>query len=117
MLNEAMDEIREGLEFFPKDPQLLGQMGNIYALRGEKEKTRAILDELLERSKKEYVHSTSIVLLYADLGEMDQAYEYLEKGYEKRDMHFALIKLSTMSHFISMDPRFIAFLKKMGLED
>ena len=117
MLEEAMGEIQKGLGLFPKEPQLLGQMGSIYALKGEKEKARAILDELLERSKKEYVSSLSIAKLYAELGDIDQAFEYLEQGYEKRETDFAHIKLSHLSYLLRTDPRFIAFLKKMGLAD
>ena len=116
MLEEAHGEIKKGLELFPKNPPLLMSMSRIYSLKGEKEKTRAILDELIERSKKEYVSPMFIALLYADLGEIDQKFEYLEKGYEKRDIWFSFIKAFTSLHFLRTDPRFIAFLKKMGLE-
>ena len=90
-------------------------MGTIYALKGEKEKARAILDELLERSKKEYVSSLYIAILNADLGEIDQAFEYLEKCYEKRDIGLYLIKSSPLSQLLRTDPRFIAFFKKDGI--
>ena len=52
LLEEAIDEIKKGLGFFPKNPWLLGLMGSIYTLKEDKEKTRTILGELLERSKK-----------------------------------------------------------------
>jgi adenylate cyclase len=117
MLEEALGEIKKGLGLFPKEPWLLGSMGSMYTLTGEKEKARAILDELLERSKKEYVPPMFIALLYADLGEIDQAFEYLEKGYEKRDIWFSFIKSMPLSRLLGTDPRFISLLKKMGLED
>ena len=41
----------------------------------------------------------------------------LEKAYETRDFAVFTIKISTMSHYFRTDPRFIAFLKKIGLED
>ena len=117
MLEEAMGEIKKGLSLFPKEPLLLVEMGTIYALKGEKEKTRAILDGLLERSKKEYVSSFAIALLYAALGEIDQTFEYLEDGYEKRDIYLYFVKSLPLSRLLRTDPRYIAFLKKMGLED
>jgi adenylate cyclase len=116
MLEEAMDEINRGLRLFPKHPMLLGHMGNIYALRGEKRKAEAILDELIERSKKEYVSPLFIAFLCADLGEMDRMFEYLEKGYETCDTFFTYIKSFRQFHQLRTDPRFIAFWKKMGLE-
>ena len=77
----------------------------------------AILDELLERSKEEYVCSLHIALLYADLGEIDQTFEYLKRGYEKREIAYAYIRPSPLSRLLGTDPRFIALLKKMGLEE
>ena len=50
-------------------------------------------------------------------GEIDHAFKYLEKDYEKRDINFSLIKTITSWHCLGTDPRFIALLKKMGLED
>ena len=118
MIEEAMREINKGLELFPKHPQLLEVMGQIYALKGEKEKARAILNELLERSKKEYVSPVFIALLYADLGELDLTFKYLEKGYNNHDIWLSSIKFRTpQSHILYSDPRFITFLKKMGLEE
>ncbi|MFC1863103.1 tetratricopeptide repeat protein [Thermodesulfobacteriota bacterium] len=111
-----MSEIKKGIKLFPRHPLLLGEMGSIYALRGEKEKTRKILNELLERSKEEYVSLVIIARLNAELGEMEQTFECLEKAYETRD--FALFTVKAMMFpLLGTDPRLIAFLKKIGLED
>ena len=116
MLDEAIEEIKRGLGLFPKDTQLIELMGRVSALKGEKENVRAILDELVERSKKEYVSSLVIAQLYAFIGEIDKAFEYLEKGYERRELEYGTIRLSPLSRILRGDPRFIALLKKMGLE-
>ena len=116
MFEEAIGEIKKGLGLFPKDPQLIELMGHISALKGENEKVQAILDELVERSKKEYVSPLVIAQLYAFIGEIDKAFEYLEKGYERRELEYGTIRLSPLSHVLRSDPRFIALLKKMGLK-
>jgi len=110
MYEDAMNEINRGFRLFPKHPALLTQMGHIYAQKGEKGKTIEILDELLERSKNEYVTPVAIASLYADLGEVDRAYEYLEEAYQNRDIWFAHFTIS-----YPRDPRFNAFYKKIGL--
>jgi tetratricopeptide (TPR) repeat protein len=117
MLDEAIEETKKGLELFPKDPQLLARMGSIYVQRDEKEKTRAILEELLERSKKEHVPASVMAQFCAWLGKMNRTFEYLEEGYEKRDLSLYAIKLWPLSNVLRTDPRFIAFLKKMGLNE
>ena len=43
MFEEATEEINEGLRLYPLSPLLICQKGSIYALKGEKEKARAIL--------------------------------------------------------------------------
>ena len=116
MLEEALAEIKKGLSLFPKGSSLQVDMGHVYALRGEREKTRAILDEIIESSKKEDVPYIYIASLYADLGEIDQAFEYLEKCYEKRDLSLSFIKIWPLSQLLRTDPRFIALLRKMRLE-
>jgi len=110
MFEEAMDEISKGLKDFHRHPLLLRLMGYIYAQGGENYKTQEILDELIERSKTEDVSPLTIASLYADLGETDQSYRYLEEGYEKRDIWFVLMTLEYRN-----DPRFDAFYKMIGL--
>ena len=118
MIEEAISEINKGLELFPKHPILLEGLGHIYAVKGEKEKARVILNELLQRSKKEYVSPVYIALLYAGLGQVDQTFEYLEKGYENQDIWLSYITIvMSLSDILHTNPRFPAFLKKIGLKD
>lgn len=111
MFEDAMNTINKGLKLFGRHPFFLRQIGTVCSRKGEKDKTQAILDELLERSKREYVSPSVIASLYTDLGEMDKAYEYLEEGYENRDTNI----LTTFMLEYRNDDRFDAFFKKIGL--
>ncbi|MFC1534729.1 hypothetical protein ACFLZG_06535 [Thermodesulfobacteriota bacterium] len=62
-------------------------------------------------------HEIETLVLYADLGDIDQSLEYLEKGYEEREIEYYYIKFSPPFRMLRTDPRFIALLKKMGLAD
>jgi hypothetical protein len=55
-------------------------------------------------------------MIHVGLGDMDRAFEYLEKAYLERESFMATI--NTLPFFDSMrsDPRFGTLLKKMGLE-
>jgi TolB-like protein/Tfp pilus assembly protein PilF len=110
MFKEAMDVVNKGLEVFQGHPMALRFKGFLHTQKGEEDKTREVLDELLERSKKEYVTPFAIALLYADLGEVEKAMEYLETGYEKRDIFFLFFRIDYHN-----DDRFNAFFKKIGL--
>ena len=50
-------------------------------------------------------------------GEVDAAFEWLERAYVQRDPGLALIRLDTELRSLHGDPRWGAFLKKMGFPD
>ena len=93
-------------------------MAFTYGLAGKKDQARQILDKMLEASKTRYVPSTPIAKIYASLGDMDKAFEYLEKAYNTREVSgFHMLKVMPDFDIMRSDPRFDALLKKMGLAD
>jgi hypothetical protein len=61
-----------------------GGLGHLYAMTGKKSEAPGMLDELKQLSAREYVPAPSKAIAYAGLGEKDQAFAWLEKGYEER---------------------------------
>ena len=51
------------------------------------------------------------------LGEVDKAFEWLEKAYVERDGNLIFISAPAPFDLFSPDPRYKQLLKKMGLED
>jgi hypothetical protein len=49
-------------------------------------------------------------------GEVDRAFEWLERAYSQRDPGLTEMKVSSRFRSLHSDPRWGAFLKKMGLE-
>jgi len=94
----------------------LTELGNAYALAGEKDRALEILGELIGQSRKRYVSSYGIALVYAGMGEKEKALEYLDKAYEERVSDLYSVKIDYRFDSLRSDPRFIAFLEKMGLE-
>jgi len=48
-------------------------------------------------------------------GEVDEAFDWLDRGYALRDVGLTELKISPRS--LHADPRWGAFLKNMGLQD
>ncbi|UCE22279.1 MAG: protein kinase [Candidatus Aminicenantes bacterium] len=94
----------------------LTELGNAYALAGEKDRALEILGELIGQSRKRYVSSYGIALVYAGMGEKEKALEYLDKAYEERVSDLYSVKIDYRFDSLRSDPRFIAFLEKMGME-
>ena len=74
-----------------------------------------MLDELKQLSGQEYVPATSIALIYAGLGEKDQAFAWLDKGYEERAFQLQWLKIEPRWDSLRSDPRFQDLMRRIGL--
>ena len=90
-------------------------LAHAYAASGNREAAQRILAELQEQSKTNYVSSFNIAVIHAGLGEMDQAFTWLEKAYEERSAE--LVTLTTEPRFDTLrpDPRFTNLARRVGL--
>jgi serine/threonine-protein kinase len=93
----------------------LAGLGHAYAMSGRKAEARVVLDELKQRSQKEYVPAISIALVYAGLGEKDQAFIWLEKAYEEHAFKIAWLRVEPQWDSLRSDPRFADLLRRIGL--
>ena len=57
-----------------------------------------------------------LALVYAALGENDRAFECLEKSYERHEEALLSLKVDPKVDSLRSDPRFMALLKKIGIE-
>ena len=92
-------------------------LGHVYAVSGKTGEARAVLNELRQLSEREYVPADRIALIYAGLGEKDQAFAWLEKAYEERSFNMAWLKVEPRWDSLRDDPRFKAMLKRMNLPE
>jgi hypothetical protein len=90
-------------------------LGHLYATSGRKGEARAVLDELRQLSRREYVPADSMALIHAGLGEKEQAFAWLEKAYEERSFRMAWLKVEPRWDSLRSDPRFTQLLQRMGL--
>ena len=97
-------------------PSLLRQMGCIYIKTGKQIDGMKILKELLTYSSQGYSVSYDIAYLYFCLGEKDKTFKWLETSYENREEGILDLTFEPFWDSLRPDPRFIALLRKMGLE-
>ena len=117
-LQKSMHE--EALSEFQKEMSQTGTgimaIGITYAKMGKREEAQQVLDDLINRLKEEYVPPLGMASFYFALGENDQGFKWLDKGYEDLDSGLWNIKVNPAYDSVRSDPRFKAILKKMGLE-
>ena len=88
-----------------------------YARMGHVREARAILQQLLSLAKHRYVSPEQVAMIYANLGEKDEAFAWLERASEGRSAFLAVGVLTSPAYDpLRGDPRFGALLKKMNLE-
>lgn len=116
MYEEAYDLAEKALQLGPPAVAYIGNWGYLCAKEGKKDKAYELLAELEERSKKGYVSSFWVALIYLGLDEIDKTFEWLEKAYEERDSNLIYVTVPPPFDHIRSDPRYKQLLKKMGLE-
>jgi serine/threonine protein kinase/tetratricopeptide (TPR) repeat protein len=110
-LEEAMAEtMREPLEWARL--RALAILHHVMQHRAESDEA---LRELIEKHWAE--SACQIAEVYGARGEADAAFEWLERAYAQRDPGLADVKPSPHLRLLHGDPRWGAFLEKVGLED
>jgi adenylate cyclase len=117
MCQESISILERGANLFPENPFLMSALGYSYGVAGKKDEAERIVSGFIESYKKRYFSPMFISRIYAGMGEVDKAIEWLEKAYEERDPVFSFVKSAPSHDYMHTDPRFKAILKKMGLEE
>jgi len=114
-LEESIKELQAAARLSPKDDLAKATLGYAYALSGKKREAQAALDELMEQSKRRYVSPTLIALVCVGLNKNGEAFEWLGKAYDQRNMELPLVGVDPMFDPLRSDPRFHDLLRRMNL--
>jgi len=116
MFDEAIAENRTWGALTGNKVETTVALAQLYAVSGREEEARKLI-EALEQDKMviDQVYR-GLGLVYAALGENDRAFECLEKSYERREEALLSLKVDPKVDSLRADPRFVALLKKIGIE-
>jgi tetratricopeptide (TPR) repeat protein len=98
-------------------PYVTASLAHAYAMAGFRPKAEELRRELLKEAHRRHVPTTSLALIAAGLGEMDEAFRWLEKASEEREGPLVFIKVYPTYECLASDPRFSALLRRMGLTE
>ena len=97
----------------------MAQLGYVYARAGRRQEARKILDALKARAAHDdrgmIVSAVHFAILYAGLGETDQAFAWLARAYEEHDFVLGLLRVYPFFDPLRSDARFTELVKKVGL--
>lgn len=107
----AIHEFEEAVRLEGDDPYYEGSLGHGYGASGAASQALAIVEKLQERSARQYVPPYSIALVYAGLGERDQAFRWLQKAVEDRSTSMVFLRTDPELGGLRSDPRFVEISK------
>jgi tetratricopeptide (TPR) repeat protein len=88
-------------------------LAQLYAVSGQTEEARKLLDQDYIVIEQVY---RGLALVYAALGENDNAFRCLQESYERREEALLSLKVDPKMDPLRSDPRFIVLLKNIGIE-
>jgi serine/threonine protein kinase/tetratricopeptide (TPR) repeat protein len=103
--------IADELELNPKRAARLKRAYGRFGARGY---WQSRLDSELEQTKQGYVSPLDIAVFYAQLGQRDEAFAWLEKGYDERSTWMAELINHPRFDPLRSDPRFQDLLRRMN---
>ena len=85
----------------------------VYYAMGRRKESDDALQQLIARHQEN--GAFQVALVYAYRGELDQAFQWLDRAYEQRDAGMVVIKVHPLLKNIRQDPRYAELLRKMKL--
>jgi TolB-like protein/DNA-binding winged helix-turn-helix (wHTH) protein len=113
MYAEAIEEARLAKALSPDQTWSDANISSIFVNAGRPEEARAILDQLLLRSKSRFVPPYNIAMVYNNVGDKERALDWLEQAYDIRDPRMTFLKTGNWKN-VENDPRFQDILRRVG---
>jgi eukaryotic-like serine/threonine-protein kinase len=114
---EALAEGNRLVALSDSSSPALAVLAIVDARAGRRRDALVLLDELLDRSRRQYVPPASIALVYRALGDADNSMRWLEKAFVERSNAVAyLAVVDSRDEWLRGDPRFQALLVRSGLK-
>ena len=73
------------------------------------------IETMLAQRKTGGASAYSIATMYAELGEKDQAFRWLETSFQEHEQDLLGLKTDSSFDLVRSDPRFVELVRKVGL--
>ena len=113
---ESVAALRRAAELSSDFPLILGWFGLALGLGGHTAEASLVLDRLRAISSQGFVLPTSFAWLHLGLGEIDDAFAWMERAVDRNDEWIHPLKTYPFLDPLRADPRFHMLLRKLNLE-
>ena len=110
---EAINAFRKAISLSGAIPTFIAHLGHASARAGKHREARQMLAQLENLSKRQYVSSYLLAVIYLGLGELEQTFDWLEKAYDERAGFLAFVGVEPMLDRVRANTRFAELLTRM----
>jgi eukaryotic-like serine/threonine-protein kinase len=90
-------------------------LGHALGVAGDRPAAQAVLGGLLRRREHQYVSPYDLALVYAGLGDKDQALDWLQRAYQERSSLLVFALREPRLAPLRSEPRFATLMREFGL--
>lgn len=111
--DEALAEFKQVEDVFHGWVVSIAAIGFVNGRAGRRAEARKLLAGLDELSKRKFVTSYGVALVYAGLGQKEQAFAWLNKAFDERSHWLVWLKLDPRWDSLRSDARFAQLVQRM----
>jgi DNA-binding winged helix-turn-helix (wHTH) protein/tetratricopeptide (TPR) repeat protein len=112
--SKAIEAFTHARRTSAENSETISLLAYAHALAGEGTKALQLLEELQEQSQRKYIPPHNIAVIHQGLGNREQAFRWLDKAFEDRDVRLSYLKIDPKWDCYRSEPRFRELLRKIG---
>jgi Flp pilus assembly protein TadD len=112
MYAEAVSELKTAMELSPENFEALAELGYVYGVSGMKDQARTVLERIKSGRN---VSAYRLAIVYAGLGETENALKSLKEAVDSRAPGVVHLKVAPFFSQIRLQSQFQKLLLDMGL--
>jgi serine/threonine-protein kinase len=114
--DEALTELGRAVALSPESTEIVATLSYAHAVAGQAGEARRVLTELKAQAAAEYISPYLMALCHAGLGELDQAFEWLQQAVAGRCYKLVYLAIDPKLDRLRADPRFDEIMRGMDLK-
>jgi serine/threonine protein kinase/tetratricopeptide (TPR) repeat protein len=115
MAAEAVAEVEKAYELSGGEPHDAALLGYAYAVTGHKADAQALLARLQVQSRQQYVSYYYIAEIFTGLGDVDQAFKWLNKACDQREGLLLYLKVYPIFDGLRSDLRYKELVQRSAI--
>src|SRR5271154_5262356 len=113
MDKEAVAELQKAVRLSGGSPICIADLARAYVASGKMNEAEKLLSDLEKSSNASFTNAPHIAMIYASMGDHEQAMHWLERAYEERFNPSILLRAGFDP--LRSDPRFEDLMRRIGL--